>query len=389
MEDVNRRTFLASVSGAGSAALAGCGVCASSVNVYDDLLRVSIRDFQATDSSFRGELRVLHRGPDNWDWETPRRETFYTHYEDVRFRGYAHDGTTVVDVPLGDFDPGTTKRESFQAARFPMVVTAVPGEISFDTNCPHADAGSHIGVYAGSYATASPPDWEIEHGSDPRTAVAEQLHRHGAGHRWIPYRDLLDGAGLELSSEDFRQAKCTQRRLEGHDTGGPPDLSALPAADRWLARREQAGFTLYGNEVQAPHIESRTEAVEIPEWIALLVRTTDWREMDGIPKISKSVSVDVWTRLVGVLEGADGPTHPPCDDGGVFCSDSWEYGTRGQCHSGHVTGYYQFDPDRVLEETDDDRRTLYWADKSVVRMEYRWAGLPDATEQSGIDSTGH
>lgn len=382
MRNARRREFLAGLSGAGSVALAGCIVCATSTNVYDDLLRVSIDDFRGTNGSFRGDARVLHRGPDNWDWGTPSRETFYTDYENVRFLGYAHDGTKVVELPMGNFEPGTTKHESFQTTTFPMVITAIPETISYDTSCPYADAGAHIGVYAGQYETASPPDWEMDGSMDPRRKIETHLQRYGPGHRWIPYSELYDYEGLELSGDDFDHAKCTQRILKGRDVRGQPDLSALPTAERWLTRHERIGFTLFGTEAQAPRPNSRTVAAEIPDQIAELIRSTNWREMDGIATISRPTQLDEWKRLVGELEGADGPTYPSCDNEGVFCSDSWEWGSRGQCRPGRIVGYYQFDPDRVLEETDDDRRTLYWTDTSVVRMEYQWDGLQKSTYQS-------
>lgn len=387
MRNFDRREFLAALSGAGSAAFAGCSVCATSYRVYDDLLRVSIRDFQVLDNSFHGEARILHRGPDNWDWGSSDRDTFYTEYEGVRFLGYSYDGTNVVEIPLGEFEPGTTKRKSFQTATFPMVITAVPESVSHDTNCPHADAGAHIGVYAGQYKTESPPDWETGDAMDPRKVVEDQLQRRGAGHRWIPYSELADHENEQPSTDEFDHAKCVQRILKGRDVHGPPDLSVFPPADRWITRHERTSFTLYGVEAQAERPDTRTRAAEIPEQIAELVQTTDWGEMDGIKTTSKSVSFAEWKRLVGELEGADGPTYPSCDSEGVLCSDSWEWGSRGQCRPGRITAYYQFNPDRVIEET-GDRRTLYWTNSSVVRMDYSWEGVQESTYQSVTDRYG-
>lgn len=370
MRRISRRELIAGVAGAGSVSLAGCPACAWSVRVWDDYLRVSVPRFREVDGGYRGELRLLHRGPDNWDWGEHQRETFYTHYEDVRAVGYGPGGDEVLEVPVGDFDPGTTERASFETEEFPMVVTAIPGEVSFDTECPHADVGAHVGVYAGWYGTADPPEWETaEHHSDPRRDLETRLRRHGAGHRWVPFEGVDAREDERLPTEEFQYAKCIQRRLEGPSPDGPPDLAALPEADEWLTRREEVGFTVYADEMLAPRNRMRQDAVDVPDAVEEIVRTTDWEGMDGARRVKRSVSREEWKRLVGVLEGADGPTYPACDGDGVFCSDSWEYGTRGQCRRGRILGHYRFDPDRVLEDTEG------WRRNSLVRTWYRWDGV--------------
>lgn len=373
---VDRRTVLASLGAAGSAALAGCRVCANTYRVYDDLLRVDLTGFHEAGEGYRGEAAVRHRGPNNWDWGARERETFFTNYQDVTFQAYAHDGRLLVEVPMGEFEPGTTERRPIETDEVPMVVTAVPGGVTYDRECLHADVGGQLAVYAGHYESLDPFDVDEPQFEDPRETVETHLERSGTGHRWIPYSELRESEDPPPADE-FRRAKCTQRRLAGRELDGPADFSAMEAATGWLERRETVAFQVYprsGARVGG----NREPAVDVPDRIAEVIRETDWQERDRPMSVTESVSLEEYKRLVGILAGEEGPTMPPCEDYGA-CTDSYEYGSRrGLCRRGVVYAYFEFDPDPITEgiEIEGGQDKLYWTDESLVIMKYEWEGLP-------------
>lgn len=376
---IDRRTVLAGLGSVGSAALAGCPACANSYRFYDDLLRVDLRDVEVSSDTFRGEAIVVHRGPDSWEWGDVERERFYTNYEDVTFLGYAHDGRRVAEVDMGDFEPSTTMRTSIEADGFPMVITAHPANVTYDVECPHADVGGQLDVYAGRYESVDPFEIDEPADHDPRSRVEMHLERHGPGHRWVPYGEFLASDEPPPSEESLWRAKCAQRSLAGREPGGPVDFTDLRPPAEWLERRETISFTVYGGNAYSGVERGRVQAVQVPERIAEIIRNTEWRSEEN-GSVTKSVSLDEWKRLVGILSGADGPTLPSCDK--AQCSDGIEYGpNRGHCREGGVTVLYEFDPAPLVEETIEgsDRKKLYWAENSLVVMKYWWEGIPTSS----------
>ncbi|WP_435335866.1 hypothetical protein [Haloarchaeobius sp. TZWWS8] len=374
MQGLDRRELLAAMAGMGLASIAGCTVCASSWSSFDDYLRLSIPSFEETETGFRGEVEVLHRGPDNWDWGDQERETFYTNYDDVHLVGYGPSERQLLDVPLGAFEPGTTKRATVDVDTFPMVFTAFPGDVSFDTTCAQARTGAQVLVYAGNYEAEPPDGWgPTTNLPDSIRRIERRVERLGGGHRWLPYAELNHPKQRTVTPELFARARCVQRELEGRDPTGPPDFSSFAAATEWLEWNETATITVYGSETAAPRSGNRRRASEIPAPVRDIVTTTDWQALE-FPKVSKTVSVAELQAIVASMEGDESRSFPECGEPGTECSDSWRYRGRGHCVGGWVKGYYEFDPDRVVTET-GDRRPLYWSARSLVLVEYRWEGV--------------
>lgn len=382
MTSLKRRKLLASLGPPAAALVAGCEACALSGDNYDDLLRVDVREFRGDGDSFQGEARVRHRGPNGAEEPQPGRTEYYTNYEGVSFLGYTHDRRKVLEIPMGDFEPGTSVRRAFETESVPMVVTATADAVSFDVACPNADTGARIGTYAGRYTSRDPFEAFNDNFRtprefrDPRRSVTERLNETGTGHRWIPTGEFRHDADPPPALEAFERARCAQRQLEGRVRDGPPDMSALPAADDWLSRSETLRFEVYGSAGQAPRPNRRGRATDVPDRIVDVIRTTDWRSMDGVRKVTESVTHDEWRRMIATLEGAGEPTFPPCDADYVFCHP-YQAPHDGRCQRGNVTAYYEFDPHSLTDGTPsgDDEEKLYWVDDSVVVMEYQWSGV--------------
>lgn len=365
-ERISRRELLGTVGTAVSASVAGCGVCAFSPRVYDDLLRLAVRDVREEAGAYRGTVRVRHRGPGDWDGGDDR-ENFPTTYEDVTVYGYTGNGRESISIEIGDVEPGTIEERSFRTDSLPAVVLASPDDVTYDDDCVHAETGSEVLIYVGEYST--PPNelwdrsserletkWPNVYGENRLDDLVSEFEATDSDHVWLSFDDFRAGSDVPLGAGVFERAWCVHRMIAGREHEPPPSFEAVDNASTWIERDEEIGFKIYRSLNLLLNTDSFDPPETVPGPVRQLYESTDWSEQNTA---SQSVDLDEWKRLVSLMETDEDPEQPPCGEN-VFCRDRNR--DQGHCSRGALTRRFSFE----TEDRDEP---------SGVTFYYQWVGV--------------
>lgn len=326
---VTRRELLAGLACGGIGSLAGCGCHPPG---SDFRLRVDVTDIEASGDQFVGQVELWT--PTHPDWNTEESE-FKASYENVVFFGYDADGEEVVRADIGDFEPGTTKRQQFRSSGFPLIVTAnAEDATTASSKCAFIETGAQVRGYLGYF--------DPSESSNKRTGhVWKTLHRRRLGDPLPPADRVFDR--LKCKHRAAVQPHPDRPLTDAPDRGPKPDLSLVPDADSWADRRIPFPTVREKYEFGAGRRANEEEMRQHEKWDVTVpfercpptVREAI-RDQKPIGWTSESEFFDGVSQLEG--ERITGPGQlPACEEENVSCGDT----RRVECSEGpQFTGRY-------------------------------------------------
>lgn len=325
MPTLNRRDLLAGLAGTGTALLAGCPACAHSVLSHDDRLLVDVTRIRATAGEFSGVVSVTHDveasqvdgtptgGAGGGTESTP--STGGTHYEGVVVHGYTHEGTEAFAVDAGEFPLGRRAAVEFEAADFPVVVTASVDGYE-QPSCYYADVGQQVRGYLGQFPEGAD--------AGPRGETWLPLGFWGERDRPLPLSRYLET--IKCRQRAAVQNEPDRPLVPGSEEHRPtPDLSLVSGHDRWTGEpipaptvRHLYSFS-YGGPASdyrhQPRLGTFVPFADCPMTVQEVVRGFH------LPHL---LNRKPFLAAVGRLEGRslDNPADlPACDAANVRCED--------------------------------------------------------------------
>lgn len=325
MPTLNRRDLLAGLAGTGTAVLAGCPACASSVLSHDDRLLVDVPRIRASSEGFSGVVSVTHDVEASQVDGTPAggtgrgtesaSSTEGTHYEGVVVHGYTHEGAEAFAVRAGEFPLGRRAAVEFETAGFPLVVTAsVDGYTQ--PSCYHADVGQQVRGYLGR--------------------VPEAADAGPKGETWLPLGFWGEGDRPLPLSRYLETIKCRQRAAVQDEPDRPlvprseqdrptPDLSLVPGHDGWTEEPIPAPTIrhLYSFNYSGPASEYRHQP-RLGTFVPFATCPTTVREVVRGVHLAHLLNREPFLAAVGQLEGQsldDTADLPACEAANVRCED--------------------------------------------------------------------
>jgi len=365
MRTPTRRTVLGALSG-GIAATSGCvhGCGASGPRRMDDVLRVTGTSVRRIGSGYRFEVIVVQPGPDSLEYDRDRN-AFNSEYEGVRVAAYTIDGDVMARERIGDFEPGESKRRTFETDSFPHFLTASFNEVSgaYDGRCTVPDHGTDLRIYLGNH-----PDGLSDRARNflriPDRRRNGSLPGPPTGHLWYPMqtrgeRDI--GQDPAVSKWDVEDGICAQRIVSEFVPAGD-GFEILPSIPDYLDRSETYRVTVYRSRTVAPETAAFGEVSVIPDTVRRVHDSAEWDAEGTDGSVSASLTRDEFERLYATIDEQSDPEMFSY----LFDRDEVEYATSenhfpGHCQEGMIRLAYEI-------EFETERRP--------VVLLYRWDGPP-------------